>query len=213
MSRSAEAAPVREARSTRDAILDAAERAFAEKGFTGVSVREISSEVGLRNQASLYHHFRDKRAIYEAVLSRGVERLVDLVTEARGLGDVLDDVIGYLAEHPHLPRLIQRAGLDDRDHLGETAARLLTPLYEEGIRELAEMESTWKPADLPHVAAGLYNVIFGYFANAGLFAAVRHVDLDARESMERQRRFARAAVMRLLEGPGPARVPASRRAR
>ena len=60
-------------RSTRDLILDAAEARFAERGFAGVSVREIAGDVGLKNQASLYHHFKSKRALYEAVLARGVE--------------------------------------------------------------------------------------------------------------------------------------------
>ena len=62
------AARTREPSSTRDAILDAAERRFAERGFAGVSVRQITADAGLRNQASLYHHFKNKRAIYEAVL-------------------------------------------------------------------------------------------------------------------------------------------------
>ena len=43
--------------STRNAILDAAERRFAEYGFAGVSVREIAADAGLKNQASLYYHF------------------------------------------------------------------------------------------------------------------------------------------------------------
>src|SRR5579884_2427519 len=73
------ASRARDPRSTRDQILDAAERAFAERGFSGVSMREIAAEVGLRNQASLYHHFRDKHALYEAVLARGVEAIVALV--------------------------------------------------------------------------------------------------------------------------------------
>src|SRR5439155_7149757 len=58
MSSRAATARAREAPSTRDAILDAAERRFAERGFAGVSMREIAAEAGLKNQASLYHHFR-----------------------------------------------------------------------------------------------------------------------------------------------------------
>ena len=38
-----------EARPTRDLILDAAERHFAEHGFAGVSVREIAADAGLKN--------------------------------------------------------------------------------------------------------------------------------------------------------------------
>src|SRR5213079_3524833 len=111
-----------EAPSTRDAILDAAERRFAERGFAGVSMREIAAGAGLKNQASLYHHFRDKRALYEAVLEGGLTPIFTLVAESGrlwrdGRADVmletfLDRTVEHLTLHPHLPRLIQRAGLD-----------------------------------------------------------------------------------------------------
>src|SRR3989442_1068849 len=84
MSARAAAAPAPEPPSTRDAILDAAERCFADRGFAGVSMREIAAEAGLRNQASLYHHFADKRALYEATLARGVAPIVALMEESGG---------------------------------------------------------------------------------------------------------------------------------
>src|SRR5881628_2456555 len=108
MSVRAAAVPAPEPPSTRDAILDAAERCFAERGFAGVSMREIAAEAGLRNQASLYHHFADKRALYEAALARGVAPIVALMEES---GDWLDPaevernvdrLLDYLAAHPHL---------------------------------------------------------------------------------------------------------------
>src|SRR5271169_5439944 len=111
-------------RPTRDVILDAAERRFAERGFAGVSVREIATDAGLKNQASLYHHFKNKKALYEAVLARGVEPIIDMVASAQTPGDpadvVLDRMVDYLAARPHLPRLIQRAGLDDTKLLRST---------------------------------------------------------------------------------------------
>lgn len=204
MTRQTNTARNEDSRSTRDLVLDIAERLFAEKGFAGVSMREITAEAGLRNQASLYHHFRHKRALYEAVMARGIGRLVDLVTESGKSGDILDRVIDFLAERPHLPRLIQRVGLDDHRYLGKTVARLLSPLYEQGIRVLAGMGGPWKPAELVHVAAGLYNMIFGYFANAALFEAVLQEDLREPAAVARQRRFVRTALARLLEtGPDP----------
>src|SRR5947207_13065534 len=78
MSPRAATARAREAPSTRDAILDAAERRFAERGFAGASMREIASEAGLKNQASLYHHFRHKRALYAAVRPRGIAPIIAL---------------------------------------------------------------------------------------------------------------------------------------
>src|SRR5882724_3077705 len=218
MSSRAATARAREAPSTRDAILDAAERCFAERGFAGVSMREIAAEAGLKNQASLYHHFRHKRALYEAVLSRGIAPIIALVAESGKSGPggergrlelavveaVLDRVLDYLEEHPHLPRLIQRAALDDSRYLRNAVSRLLRPLYAEGLYALAGALRRWDPTELPHLAVGIYHLIFGYFADATLFAAVVQQDPRSAVAVARQRRFLKTAVAELL-GTGSVR--------
>jgi AcrR family transcriptional regulator len=53
-------------KSTRQRILDVSERLFAEKGFDGVSVREITAEARC-NVASINYYFGNKRGLYLAV--------------------------------------------------------------------------------------------------------------------------------------------------
>ncbi len=198
----------------REAILDAAERRFADRGFEGTSMREIAADAGLKNQASLYHYFLNKQQLYEAALRRGVDTLAPLWQgageaigasggDARRLGAVaahLDGVLDYLAEHPHLARLIERAGLeDDRDVRG-AVSRLLRPLYTAGVRVLEDAGGPWQPSELPHLAAGLYHLIFGYFANASLLQAVMQEDPHSPDMLARQRRFLMTAITRLLGG-------------
>lgn len=206
MPRTAKATRSRELRPTRDVILDAAERRFAERGFAGVSVRAIAADAGLKNQASLYHHFKNKRALYEAVLQRGLEPIIDLVAHSQTAGEpqdpVLDRIVDYLATRPHLPRLIQRAGLDDTKALRGTVLRLLGPLYTSGLRVLAGSGGTWAPSEIPHLAAGLYHLIFGYFANAALLEAVLQEDPRSPAALARQSRFLKVAVARLLGSAG-----------
>jgi AcrR family transcriptional regulator len=217
----ATAVPSGESPSTRDLILDAAERRFAARGFTGVSVREIATEAGLKNQASLYHHFRDKQALYEAVLARGVGPIVALLAETGvAAGDdgaaltaemverVIDRLLDYLEAHPHLPRLIQRAALDDTRRLRTTFARLLRPLYAQGLRVLGG--TPWEPQALPHVAAAIHHLIFGWFAGAPLLEVVVQHDPLAGAALARQRRFLKAAIGQLL-GLRPARLRPARR--
>jgi AcrR family transcriptional regulator len=205
-------APARDTPSTRDVILDAAEKRFAERGFAGVSVREIAAEAGLKNQASLYHHFRDKRALYEAVLARGITPIIALVAEGGkgGAADTaLDRVLDYLGEHPGLPRLIKRAGLDDGRYLRTTIGKLLRPLWAQGLDTL--QAGPWDASQLPHLALGLYHLIFGYFADATLFEAVAQQDPRGAAAVERQRRFLKTAVAQLLGVPAPRSLPGGRR--
>ncbi len=212
----ADAASSREAPSTREQILDAAERRFAAHGFAGVSTREIATDAGLKNQASLYHHFRDKQALYEAVLARGIEPIVTLIAQsamesapAGAVDGVLDALLDYLEARPHVPQLIQRAGLDDARHLRTTVARLLRPLYTAGLRTLAG--APWAPADRPHVAAGMYHLIFGWFANAPLLAVVFDDSPTSAAALARQRRFLKAAIAQLLGRTPVRRLPSRAR--
>lgn len=200
-------------RSTRDLILDVAERHFAERGFAGVAMRAIAIEAGLKNQASLYYHFRDKRSLYETVLARGLAPIVALLEESgkAAAGDetaggarrpvvdaTIDRLIDYLAKHPHLPRLIQRAGLDDARYLPSVIPQLLFPFYAQGLNALAGTDARWQATDLPHVAVGIYHLIFGYFANAGLLEVLLQADPKSPAAVERQRRFVKAAVAQLM---------------
>ncbi|MEK7693413.1 MAG: TetR family transcriptional regulator, partial [Chloroflexota bacterium] len=198
--------------STRDAILDAAERRFAERGFEGVSVREIAADVGLKNQASLYYHFASKQEIYEAAFNRGVESIIALLagadgTRAPSVAADLDRVVDYLVDHPHLARLIQRAGLDDSAFVRSTVRRLVEPLYTQGLRALRQAGGPWHTSELPHLAAGLYHLIFGYFADAALLEAVFGEDLHSAAALARQRRFLKTAVARLIGGAPDGRAP------
>ncbi len=54
---------------TRSAILDAAERQFSERGFDGVSLRQIMDEAGVK-MGQLQHYFPAKEDVFVGVLDR-----------------------------------------------------------------------------------------------------------------------------------------------
>ncbi len=55
--------------STRQRMLDAALRVFAENGFAGTSMRMLARETGLR-ESSFYNHFTGKEDLYQAVIAQ-----------------------------------------------------------------------------------------------------------------------------------------------
>lgn len=65
---------------TREKLLAAAHRQFAERGFYGASIAQIAGEVGLTKQALLYH-FKRKEDLYSEVLRRISERLMSAIRE------------------------------------------------------------------------------------------------------------------------------------
>ena len=188
---------------TRDLIIDAAERHFADRGFEGASVRDIAADAGVRNQASLYHYFESKQQLYEAVLRRGVGLLIDAVGTGGSVSPTayLDRVLDFLTAHSHMAVLMQRVSLDDSEAARAIVARVLQPLFDQGLLLLGAGRGGWAEEDLPHVAAGLYHLIFGYFADAALLRTVMRDDPMDAAVVRRQRRFVHAAIARLLNEP------------
>jgi TetR/AcrR family transcriptional regulator len=62
----------RDPESTRIAVVNAAERLFAEKGFAATSMRDISAASGVSHPL-IHHHFGCKESLYAAVKRRLVE--------------------------------------------------------------------------------------------------------------------------------------------
>lgn len=120
MSRSSSTTDGRHSRSeqTRAALLDAAARAFADKGYSGTRLAVVADEAGA-NTAAVSYHFGGKRALYDAVIARSGERFDRLfdVLLAQGLGEGIEALMARLwreirAEADHV-RIVLRAVLDD----------------------------------------------------------------------------------------------------
>ena len=77
--------------SRKDKILDAAEKAFADNGFDGASLRQIVADASV-NLATVYYYFESKEGLMEAVVERRLgplkraqlARLKEIQAEAGG---------------------------------------------------------------------------------------------------------------------------------
>jgi AcrR family transcriptional regulator len=70
---------------TRERLLEAAERLFAERGFNEVTVREICAQAHA-NVAAVNYHFGDKLGLYRAVLHVAIEAIRESTEAARLAG-------------------------------------------------------------------------------------------------------------------------------
>ncbi|RZS44706.1 TetR family transcriptional regulator [Herbihabitans rhizosphaerae] len=77
---------------TRDRIVDAAVKLFAERGFRGTSITAIEAEAGLTPGAGgIYHHFKSKQDLLRAGVERQLSRL-DALRDMRWLITDLGDL-------------------------------------------------------------------------------------------------------------------------
>ena len=157
---------------SRDQILDAAERLFAARGFARTTIKDIGIEAGL-NSALLYYYFADKDELYREVLRRFVSRLVArTMSELTAAGSpearvraLLTAQAEMLLANPHFPRLMVRelaesdgAHAVEQFHLlAATTFRRLCELIEEGQRAGIFREEGRSPlrGHLHHLSGGV----------------------------------------------------------
>lgn len=65
---------------TKEKILTVSLELFAQKGYSAVSVRDISGKLGI-TQSALYKHYDNKQAIFNAIVSRMNERDLERAKE------------------------------------------------------------------------------------------------------------------------------------
>ncbi|MFE5117592.1 TetR/AcrR family transcriptional regulator [Arthrobacter koreensis] len=81
---------------TREAIVDAAERLVAQRGFRGISVREVLREAGQRNNGAVAYHFgtwRELLATIWATRATGTEQQQNLHAAAQNADDRLQALV------------------------------------------------------------------------------------------------------------------------
>jgi TetR/AcrR family transcriptional regulator len=99
----------------RERLIRIARQIFAETGYAGTSLTRIALAAGLSKPA-LFHHFKNKDGLYEAVLYSTVKRLAQVIADSNlsdgsfqdrlsGLGGRLAD---YFGEHPDAAQLLLR---------------------------------------------------------------------------------------------------------
>jgi AcrR family transcriptional regulator len=122
-------------------ILEEATVLFVSRGYHGISMREIADAAGV-SKAGLYYHFRDKEALFLAILTANLERIESAIHRARRAGDTTRDQIGAMVG------AIIRLASQEMAHLSQEAQAEFSHLYREKF--IGQVEDTLRTG----VAAG-----------------------------------------------------------
>lgn len=153
-------------------ILDAAQRLFTQKGYENTSIQDIIDQLGGLSKGAIYHHFRSKEEIFDAVCQRigeanlaiftairddptrsGREKLRAMLAAAcHNPGD--EAVAAMMLETVRDPRFVITQ-LDEVFSL--VAPHFIQPAIEEGLRD-GSLPDAVQPRELAEVFAVLLNV-------------------------------------------------------
>ena len=170
-----------EAQETRNAILDAAEVVFQERGVSQTSLAEVAAAAGV-TRGAIYWHFSNKADLFDAMVQRVFGQLEDKLAEIQAVDDENPvDLLRKLAFHflervvndPSYFRMVE-ISWHKCEYVGEMAA-IRDSHLECGNRYLAISEEAFRlakergfvPETLePHLAAvGLMSVVDGLVLN------------------------------------------------
>ncbi len=118
---------------TRQALLTAAERLFATRGYLAVSVDEMCRAAGV-SKGAFYHHFPSKQAVFLALLEAWLARLQS--TLQAEMGAHTDRAQALLAMSAHVGEVWE----ENRDRWP-----LILDFWSQAVRETAIWEATVAP--------------------------------------------------------------------
>jgi len=198
-----------QAPSTSDRILDAAEDLFAEKGYSATSLGDVADRVGIRSP-SLYSHFKNKEALYAAVLERLLADfsapLVELdsgpVTNER-VFQWLETIVRQHHSNPNLARLLQHAALSGGPHTNELIDRLFRPMFEPGAKiEGADITLFENTGLQPWAVMAFNNLVMSYVTMAPMYRDLLGQDPFSEAALENQLNLIKMLLRAVFEYKG-----------
>jgi TetR/AcrR family transcriptional regulator len=204
---------VRNPERSRAAILDAAERLFAEQGFDATSLNQVGAAAGVSRGTPGYF-FGSKADLYQAVLDRSFAEVRDAVRAGRAralasnqspdaiLAGAVSDYFDFLTARPNFVRLIEREALNGT-HLPEGVSHLSA-----GQEALAAISAELGLDDAPsgdaaHLLLSIISLCWFPLVHSRTVVPAVGVRLDDAGDLERRKRHVISLVLHGLRGLTP----------
>jgi TetR/AcrR family transcriptional regulator len=186
---------------SRAAILQAAVGEFAREGIAGARTDAIA-RVARVNKALLYYYFKDKEALYDAVVEQVFGGLIACVGEVLSRDLPPREKIlayagahfDYVANHPLYPRIVQGemmgAGRGCANHLEPIVRRYFRPLHSRvaEVLKAGQAVGEFRSVDPMHFIPSMIAVIVFYFTTAPVMRVMTGKDPLTSERVAARRR-------------------------
>jgi len=184
---------------SRAAILNAAVREFAREGVAAARTDAIADAAGV-NKALLYYYFKDKEALYQAVLDEvfcGVRSAIHIALSQplpprERLCMYLRAHFDYIASHPLYPRIVHAEFLRAAKHpaqLQRVAKQYFRPVFREIAALLKEGAASgdFRRVDPVQFIPSIISIIVFYFTTAPIMKVVTGLDPMSPEQLAERR--------------------------
>lgn len=195
---------------TRNKLLTAARREFAQNGLAGARVDEIAARAGVNKQL-VYHYFGDKDALYLAVLEwvyeeiRTQERKLNLegLLPERAIKALIEASFDHLDAHPDFIVLLNDENRGGARHVRSSRKleAMHSPLVSMVSKILAEgvRAGTFrKGVNAVHLYISIAGLSYFFFSNTPTLSAIFGKDLSSAAEKRARRKHVVDLVMQSL---------------
>lgn len=214
-----------EALETRNRLLDAAERLFQAKGVSSTTLADIATAAGA-TRGAVYHHFRDKADLFNAMMERVTMPLEASLAEVGQMAPAHDDPLQSLRDS--MIRALQQTASDERtrrvfevathkveytDEMQAVRERHLRVRNEcmamtrAALREAVSRQGVALPVPVATAALGLHVMVDGLIQNWLLDPKAFDLVKSGRQTMDA---YLKGLGLRAQVAPAPRRAAAVR---
>ena len=181
-----------ESRDTRERLLAAAEKHFARYGYSGTSIRDLGSALGIASSSVLYH-VGSKRKLYALVLQRisdslsSVLRHIEDGSGADMMQQFAERLMSWSELHPYYVQIVVHEMMENPDRLGEVHRWLLAGFMQDalGLSARATARQNGNKVDADMVLMLILGAVTNFHISLPTFMALR----GTVDRLELKRRF------------------------
>lgn len=178
----------------RALILEAADELFGDRGFDGVSMRDVAQHAGV-NKALVFYYFGSKDQLFEQVLDRYYAAHADALSATaldpeaplrERLHALVSEYLDFLEGHERYARMVQQ---QLTGHGGDLTfiERSLTALYRSVEATLGDVTPKEGPLAARHFFVTFSAAVINYFTYAPVLREVWEEDPRSAEAMAERR--------------------------
>ncbi len=198
----------KDTKNTRERIIDSAEAIFAENGFGGARIKDISARAGVTS-AMIHYYFNSKEELHRAVLTRMIQDLVDLVGKIapepippiEKIQLFFEGFFDYASRHRNFARITSmETGHDNQEFFFDLIKTHFHPLYERARTFLIKGMNmgVFRPIDPDHLLTAIYGMTVTYFSDSLFLEVLMGKDSTAEHQIDSRRDLLLEMIFRIL---------------
>jgi AcrR family transcriptional regulator len=181
-------------RSTAARILRAAEELLGERGYDGVSMRDVAERAGI-TKALIFYHFRSKDDLFGTVLDRYYEAHTQALqtsldiegTPRERIRRMLEAYLTFIYQNRLYPRLVQQEIARGAQNL-DKIQKNFHALFEAVAKHLHGVVPAEGPLSAKHFFLSFASMVINYFTYAPVLGPVWGDDPMSERSRDERRR-------------------------